>query len=70
MYVIWYQGPSHTVCICLEGSIVAILERNGNLHVANVGDCGLRILRQGIRHTLEQYVPTCWSFISVGQIAK
>lgn len=28
-------------------AIVALLERNGTLHVANVGDCGLRILRRG-----------------------
>uniref|UniRef100_A0A7I4BT21 Protein phosphatase n=1 Tax=Physcomitrium patens TaxID=3218 RepID=A0A7I4BT21_PHYPA len=28
-------------------AIVALLERNGVLHVASVGDCGIRILRQG-----------------------
>lgn len=36
--------------------------------MANVGDCGLRILRQGMLHTLKQHVPIC-SFIFVGQIA-
>ena len=31
---------------CLIG-IVAILERNGSLKIANVGDCGLRVMREG-----------------------
>jgi serine/threonine protein phosphatase PrpC len=35
-----------TVCV-VNHSIVAILDRSGTLHVANVGDCGLRILRSG-----------------------
>ncbi|GMP89812.1 hypothetical protein CsSME_00041210 [Camellia sinensis var. sinensis] len=27
--------------------IVAMLERNGSLKIANVGDCGLRVIRKG-----------------------
>nr|BAB33413.1 putative senescence-associated protein [Pisum sativum] len=28
--------------------IIAMLEKNGNLKIANVGDCGLRVIRNGI----------------------
>lgn len=30
------------------GRIVAMMERNGMLKVANVGDCGLKIIRTGM----------------------
>lgn len=29
------------------GRIVAMMERNGMLKIANVGDCGLKIIRKG-----------------------
>lgn len=29
------------------GRIVAMMERNGILKIANVGDCGLKIIRKG-----------------------
>jgi protein phosphatase PTC7 len=41
------RAHSATISTGAATAIVAILEKNGILHVANVGDCGLRIVRQG-----------------------
>ncbi|CAM6100715.1 unnamed protein product [Calypogeia fissa] len=41
------KAHSSTASIGAATAIVAILEKNGILHVANLGDCGLRIVRQG-----------------------
>ncbi|CAM6088100.1 unnamed protein product [Calypogeia fissa] len=41
------KAHSSTVSIGAATAIVAILEKKGILHVANLGDCGLRIVRQG-----------------------
>jgi protein phosphatase PTC7 len=41
------KAHSSTLSIGAATAIVAILEKRGVLHVANVGDCGLRIVRQG-----------------------
>jgi serine/threonine protein phosphatase PrpC len=46
------------VCV-VKHSIVAILDRSGTLHVANVGDCGLRNLRSGMYATNFYLVMTC-----------
>jgi serine/threonine protein phosphatase PrpC len=46
------------VCV-VNHSIVAILDRSGTLDVANVGDCGLRILRNGMYATNFYLVMTC-----------
>lgn len=32
------------------GRIVAMMERNGKLKIANVGDCGLKVIRKGTCH--------------------
>ncbi|CAM6050192.1 unnamed protein product [Sphagnum compactum] len=42
-----HKAHSATCSIGAATAIVAILDRSGTLHVANVGDCGLRILRSG-----------------------
>jgi hypothetical protein len=42
-----HKAHSATCSIGAATAIVAILDRSGTLHVANVGDCGLRILRNG-----------------------
>jgi protein phosphatase PTC7 len=41
------KAHAATSSIGAATAIVAILERSGILHVASLGDCGLRILRQG-----------------------
>jgi protein phosphatase PTC7 len=43
-----HKAHSATCSIGAATAIVAILDRSGTLHVANVGDCGLRILRSGM----------------------
>lgn len=41
------KARTATTSIGAATVIVALLEKNGSLHGASVGDCGLRILRRG-----------------------